>query len=197
MSAPTEPSLVEELELALTRVGTRFQTKSSVIGSGGLKLILRIHDESSWIWVVALLLREERRQQTLGDPKWRLHICQQYMALGDGRLGYTWNFQLWSEALRDSVLELCRFLDMATVLLEHRREIQVHPTAPIPNAGRSQPASPGKPRGGKNRNKIGGEVVNGEVVSYPLEPHSLRVAPEGKIGEAGKRQKGAHLVRTS
>jgi hypothetical protein len=179
----------------MTGTGLRIELRGASIEEQGrcLRLLLRVPDETSWVWVLDLLSREDLRRSKQGQP-WKLHLCQQYYHSPRHQcLVYVWNLHVHGDPLEQAVADLCQFLEMTGSVLKRYQHLQVSLPDPAKKAG-SRP-DPGRIRSKPASQSRQGVVENGEVVSFPLDPHSLRTVPEGKFGEVGKHQKGAHLVK--
>lgn len=152
-----------------------------------VKLSLRIYDATSWLHVLALVLKEEIRVSKRDETPWRLHVCRQNMwDEEEEKLKFTWIFQVMSVEMEEAIADLCRLLDViATTFV----------WTPPPEVG--QPPAPVKlgPQPDHKLFEGGPEVVNGEVVKMPLLGKVGRNIPEGGLFERGKGQKGAHEIK--
>jgi len=177
----SEQLLIESLIGLMNSSGPYVEVLQSSSDSNRVKLRLRIFDGHSWNHVAALLLKEEIRSRMVKGVAWDLHLCRQLMLRKEtNSLCYFWNFIVSSEDVGSAVLTICRVLDFAS-----QQQVPVAPQRVALGPRKEEEIfTP----------KIGGTVVDGQVVSMPLIGGAGRNMPEGGFMEKGKKQKGAHPV---
>lgn len=147
-----------------------------------VRLLMRVHDDSSWLPVLKLILREEKRQQE-AERAWSVHICRQFMLRPDNDevLGFAWNFILRGTDLRAAVSDISRVIDLAKSAITLEDTPRSSARGVVPKRQFKTTA--------KQRQKI-----QGDIWEYPLMASPDRNMPEGNLFEPGKKQKGAHLI---
>lgn len=147
-----------------------------------VRMRLRVTNESRWLHMITLVLKEEERAE------WNAHLCRQYI-LHEGRLVYTWNFVVQSGELERAVQDVCRVFDLICSnidMFDDAEEREVKRPAPkrSKNAKRT---SNGKPER---------RISHGDLDEIPLVGAEGRAVPEvawNQFRAPGKR-KGAHPI---
>lgn len=141
-----------------------------------MKLRLRVTNESRWLHMVTLILREEKR------AAWNSHVCRQYV-LHEDRLVYTWNFVLQADDIERAVMDVCRVFDLICSNIDmfsatEERELK-------------RPAKKSRPAA-----KSGRPVGHGELNEFPLVGAEGRHVPEVSWNQfrSPGRRKGAHPI---
>lgn len=147
-----------------------------------VKLRLRVTNESRWLHMITLILKEE------GRAEWNVHLCRQYI-LHEGRLVYTWNFVIQSGELERAVQDVCRVFDLICSnidMFDDAEERELKRPSPRPN-NKSRRTSDGKPER---------KISHGDLDEIPLVGAEGRPVPEvawNQFRSSGKR-KGAHPI---
>lgn len=175
---PSE-AVAEELRIALSELSF-VEVLNSGVTSDRIRVLMRVHDDSSWLPVLKLILREERRQSG-SEKAWSLHVCRQFMLHPDDdkKLVFAWNFILRSRDSKAAVDDLRRVIDVA------KSAITIEPETP--QRGRIIPT--------RKRSKAGVmAALRGDVREYPLMARQDRNMPEVDLFAPTGKRKGAHLI---
>lgn len=178
-----DAAVADDLRSALSDLSFIEVLDSGIIADR-VRVLMRVHDDSSWFPVLKLILREEKRQNESESP-WSIHVCRQFMLRPDNDevLGFAWNFVLRSSDLRGAVDDVRRVIDVA------KSAITFEPEPKQPRLGGVVPAS--------RRSKISKKAVErlrGELKEYPLMANPNRNMPDVDLFAPSGKRKGAHLI---
>jgi len=174
--------LDELLGEAVERTGV-VQVLSSACLSEQVRMRIRVTNESRWIHMITLILKEEERAE------WNAHLCRQYI-LHEGRLVYTWNFVIQSGEIERAIQDVCRVFDLICSNIDMfddaaEREMK-RPSPKIKDSSKSQEDN-GRPHR---------RISHGDLDEIPLVGAEGRAIPEvawNQFRSSGKR-KGAHPI---
>jgi hypothetical protein len=176
-----ELAYVEKLKEAISKIKF-IELITATASPVQMRLIFRVHDDGLWLNYVTHILKEEERSKL-----WKVHICRNYVLRNDGSgtVAYVWNLILRSDDMDKSISDLCRLLD---ILKEHTA---VSTSLVSKYQMRGDPKKTIKPL---RKKSLGGEVVNGKVVSFPLDAPMDRNTPKAPLFSENPSQKGAHYI---
>lgn len=177
-----DETIASDLKAALSEL-PNIEVLDQGVSQDRVRILMRIHDDSTWLPVLKLILREERRQSGT-DKSWSVHVCRQFMLRPDNdeKLGFAWNFILRSPfGLRNAVTDIRRVIDVAKNAITFEDKPQQPRRGVIPT------------RKGKLSPKAI-QRLRGDLSEYPLMAREDRNMPEGNLFEPGKKQRGAHFI---
>lgn len=165
---------------AVERTGV-VQVLSGAVTLSQVRLRLRVTNESRWLHMITLVLKEEERAE------WSVHLCRQYI-LHEGRLVYTWNFVTQAAELDRAVQDVCRVFDLICSNIDmfddaEEREMK----RPAPRKVEKKQPDNGRPQR---------KISHGDLDEIPLVGAEGRAVPEvawNQFRSPGKR-KGAHPI---
>lgn len=180
-SSPQAGSFADELQDALVELSF-IEIIDKGAANDRVRVLMRVHDDASWLPILKMILREERRQEV-----WSVHVCRQFMLHPDDdqKLVFAWNFVLRGKDVKAAILDIRRVIDVAKNMITIEGD---GPKKGMKKIG----VIPKK----KKKSKQGVlATLRGELSSYPLMADENRNMPEVPLmfGGSGKR-KGAHLI---
>ncbi len=182
-SSVLDEAIADDLKVALSSFSF-IEVLDQSMTTGRARILMRVHDDSSWLPVLKLILREERRQT---EDRWSIHVCRQFMLRPDNDdvLAFAWNFILRSSNLKGAIADICRVIDVAKNAITFESGSQHRRSAPTIRGKKPRMQTKAQP----NRNMVG------DIMEYPLMANPNRNLPEVPLfsKERGK-QKGAHLI---
>lgn len=173
-------TLPETLSEVIERTGV-VEVRSATQVPHQVKLRLRVTNESRWLHMITLILKEEER------ANWGSHICRQYI-IHEGRLVYTWNFIIQSDELDRAVQDVCRIFDLICSNIDMFEDAEDREV----KRPKKRARRPAKSNGNAPKRKIG----HGDLDEIPLIGVEGRPIPEvawNQFRSTGRR-KGAHPI---
>jgi hypothetical protein len=149
-----------------------------------VRVLMRVHDDSSWLPVLKLILREERRQDNV---IWSIHVCRQFMLRPDNDdvLAFAWNFILRSRNLKGAVADIRRVIGVAKSAITFENGSQNRRSTPMVKGRKPKVQTKPQPD----------QKSTGDIMEYPLMADPNRNLPEvSMFSKSPGRQKGAHLI---
>jgi len=183
-NAVLDETIADDLKSALSDLSF-IEVLDRGITHDRVRVLMRVHDDSSWLPVLKLILREERRQGTI----WSVHVCRQFMLRPDNDdvLAFAWNFILRSNDLRGAVSDVRRVIDVAKSAITFESEPQKRRSTLIVKGKKPKIQTKAQP----NRSTVG------DIMEYPLMADPNRNMPGAALFSSEKgSQKGAHLIRS-
>lgn len=204
---PPQELKAEDLEKAFSEL-TFIEVLNSGISDDKARVLMRIHDDSSWFPILKLILREEKRQASR-PGSWSAHVCRQFMLRPDDDevLGFAWNFIIRGPDIAGAVADIGRVIDIAksAVTIEPIPEQKqgIIPVRKVPKRieevrqKKKLAKEMTKHKMQPDRGPDSGRLLGSELTEYPLMAKADRNMPEvdffAPTGVQGKR-KGAHLI---
>jgi len=177
-----DETVADDLKAALASL-PKTEVLDHGINRDRVRILMRVHEDSTWLPVLKLILREERRQSGT-EKSWSVHVCRQFMLRPDNdeKLGFAWNFILRSSfSLREAVTDICRVIDVAKNAVTF--EDKAPPRRPGVVPQKRKPLKEGVVR-----------ALKGELREYPLMARPDRNMPEVDLFAPQGKRKGAHLI---